>query len=133
MIGKGARFVSQNGETIWKLGLIALAKLLSPSHNQTSITHHRQYLEFLRRNVEDDQLVEESKAVLKKGFKGFCANRFGRMDELSMIFCKHKQMLQLFLRSRLTSIRTHLSYLLMHLSKASGFLFAVKLLQSFIH
>ena len=67
------------------MGLIAVAKLLSPSHNQESISLHSDYCSYLRR------MSEEKGEVTKNEFKGFISNRFGRIGELSHLVIDHLQ------------------------------------------
>ena len=77
--------------SIWYLGLIALAKLLSPSHNTESISLHDEYTTFLNTTS-----LPEGKILLKKQFKGFRSNRFGRLGELSELFWQHKSTIEAF-------------------------------------
>ena len=81
LIGKGAAHVfSSPKNSVWFLGLIAVAKLLSPSHNTESISLYEEYTKYLSGIDEDD---------LKNDFKGFISNRFGRLGELSAAITKH--------------------------------------------
>ena len=48
LIGRGAMHVfSSPQNSVWFLGLIAVAKLLSPSHNTESISLHKDYCTYL--------------------------------------------------------------------------------------
>lgn len=98
LIESGAAHVfSNSSKSIWYLGLIAIAKLVSPSHNKESISLYTDYIEFLKVNVkESNEYAEQSSALLKLQFKGFISNRFGRLGELSSLFLQHKAMLLVF-------------------------------------
>ena len=86
LIGKGVSHVFNSPKSsVWLLGLIAVAKLLSPSHNQESISLHSDYYSYLRR------MSEEKGEVTNKEFKGFISNRFGRIGELSHLVINHLQ------------------------------------------
>ena len=84
-----AHVFNSNKSSIWFLGLIAFAKLLSPSHNKESISLYTEYTKFLR----DDP--ERTKEILK-GFKGFQGNRFGRIGEISSTIVKHDTIVKEF-------------------------------------
>ena len=91
LIGKGASHVFNSPKSsVWLLGLIAVAKLLSPSHNQETISLHRDYCSYLRR------LGDEEGKVMKNEFKGFISNRFGRIGELSHLVIDHLQHIRNF-------------------------------------
>ena len=77
-----AHVFSSNKSSIWLLGLIAFAKLLSPSHNKESISLYTDYTKYLR----DDH--SGTKEILN-GFKGFQGNRFGRIGEISSTIMNH--------------------------------------------
>ena len=98
LIGLGASYVFSGGaNSIWYLGLIAFAKLLSPSHAQQSISLFSLYKEFLTR--DSDSLSSTSnlaKNLLKAGFTTFSSNRFGRLPELSSTFSAHVPLLKNF-------------------------------------
>ena len=87
--------------SIWYLGLIALAKYLSPSHAQESVSMHTAYLNFLKADIEDkdSDTSDLSAELLKSNFKGFQANRFGRTGMLSETVIKHHQVLLKFFES----------------------------------
>ena len=58
--------------SIWYLGLIALGKLLSPSHAKESISLYKDYKVFLKKeSTSDESTAELSGTLLKRGFKGF--------------------------------------------------------------
>ena len=98
LIESGAAHVfSNSSKSIWYLGLIAIAKLVSPSHNKESISLYTDYIEFLKVNVkESNEYAEQSCSLLKLQFKGFISNRFGRLGELSSLFSQHKATLLVF-------------------------------------
>ena len=80
LIGRGAAHVfSSPKNSVWFLGLIAVAKLLSASHNTEPISLHKEYTKYLS-GIDED---------LKNDFKGFISNRFGRLGELSTAITKH--------------------------------------------
>ena len=84
LISNGAQHVfNTSRNSIWYLGLIAIAKLLSPSHCKESISLNKDYKMFLRRNIElENDLMENSAdALSKKKLKAFQGNRFGRIGE----------------------------------------------------
>ena len=72
LVGSGASHVF-GSPSVWFLGLIAVAKLLSPSHNSETISLYTEYTKYL-------QSLDNA---LKNEFKGFISNRFGRIGELS--------------------------------------------------
>ena len=83
--------------SVWYLGLIALAKLLSPSHAKESISLYCEYQGFLKRDISSGSETSKlSGELVKKGFKGFVSNRFGRIGELSTAVVKHKSILEKF-------------------------------------
>jgi hypothetical protein len=66
--------------SIHTLGQIAIAKLLSPSHANHSVSLFNEYKEWMEmHNISHD------------GFKGFCANRFGRIAEIAKEFTARRQ------------------------------------------
>ena len=84
LIDNGASHVFNSPKSsVWLLGLIAVAKLLSPSHNAETISLHKEYCHYL------SQLHDEKGNALKNEFKGFISNRFGRVGELSHMVIKH--------------------------------------------
>ena len=60
-----AHVFNSNKSSIWYLGLIAFAKLLSPSHNKESVSLYTDYTKFLRDHDES------TKEILNKGSKYF--------------------------------------------------------------
>ena len=97
LISSGAAHVfSSSSNSIWYLGLIALAKLVSPSHMKESISLYKEYTNVLKENVNlSNEHANISTELLRSGFKGFVSNRFGRVGELSKATDSHKQLLQL--------------------------------------
>ena len=75
--------------SVWYLGLIALAKLFSPSHSKESISLYKDYSTFLKNE-------EFSSIDNLKGFKGFQSNRFGRMGEIANTMVFHKDIIDKF-------------------------------------
>jgi hypothetical protein len=90
-----AHVFSSSKDSIWILGLIALAKLLSPSHESISLyTQYQGWLKIVAGG--SDVKAEEAKCLLQKGFKRFQANRVGRCGSLSDTFVLHKPLLHEF-------------------------------------
>ena len=79
-------FVSPSS-SIHTLALIAIAKLLSPSHAAHSISLYSDY-----------KTWSESEGQLT-GFKGFTANRFGRIAEIAKEFLKNRDLIIKFFDS----------------------------------
>ena len=91
---------SGGSNSIWWLGLIAFAKLLSPSHAQQSISLYSLYKEFLTRDsLTSSETSDLSRKLLKDGFSSFSSNRFGRLPELSSTFISHEPLLKEFFNS----------------------------------
>ena len=63
--------VFKSDSSIHTLGLIAITKLLSPSHAAYSISLYHEYTQWV-----DAEGIEHAE------FKGFVANRFGRIAEM---------------------------------------------------
>ena len=84
-----AHVFTAKSTSIWFLGLIAFAKLLSPSHNKESISLYTDYKTFLK---EDTECSKE----IRKGFKGFQGNRFGRIGEISSTIVDHLAIIEAF-------------------------------------
>ena len=80
--------------SIFMLGLIALSKLLSPSHSQQSVSLYLPYKTFLKSlSTSDHDLKTLAAKTLKAQFKGFGANRFGRISHLAHIFIEHQPLI----------------------------------------
>ena len=77
-----AHVFNSNKSSIWYLGLIAFAKLLSPSHSKESVSLYTDYTKFLREHHLSTKEILE-------GFKGFQGNRFGRIGEISTAIIRH--------------------------------------------
>ena len=75
-VNAGEKIFSSPSSSIHTLALIATAKLLSPSHAAHSMSLYGDFKLWLDTNGLDSE-----------GFKGFCANRFGRIAEI----CRQKQ------------------------------------------
>ena len=70
------KFMCKN--SIITLGLIAIAKCLSPSHAALSYSLYQQYKDW-----------REEQDLPISNFKGFCSNRFGRTAFLASLFLEH--------------------------------------------
>ena len=76
--------------SIWYLGLLAVAKALSPSHCTESISLYTLYTKFLKGDASStSDTAQISVRLIKSGFKGFSSNRFGRIGELSSLMKDH--------------------------------------------
>ena len=86
---------SSPSNSIFTLGLIALSKLLSPSHSQQTISLYMHYKSFLKDISESDEdLKLLATELLKQQFKGFGGgNRFGRVSYLAKIYIDHHPLL----------------------------------------
>ena len=73
-LGAGEKAFS-GGNSIHMLGLLATSKLLSPSHASQSVSLYNDFKQWLKNNGIDESV-----------FKGFVANRIGRIAELSREF-----------------------------------------------
>ena len=92
-----AHVFSSSPNSIWCLGLIASAKLVSPSHMKEAITLYKEYTNFLKENVNlSNEYASISTELLRSGFKGLVSNKFGRVGELSKATDSQQQLLELF-------------------------------------
>ena len=92
LIGQGAEHVfNSTKNSIWFLGMIAIAKLLSPSHSKESISLFKDYKKYLFDNGE-----EENTKIKASKFKGFRENRFGRIGEISEAITTHGDLVHRF-------------------------------------
>lgn len=93
LLGQGleATFSLTSNDSIWILGLIAFAKLLSPSHAQDTLSLSKSYNEFIKQST--DIRAED---LIKNGFKKFQSNRFGRQVQLSKLFVMHRPLILKF-------------------------------------
>ena len=89
---------SSPSNSIFTLGLIALSKLLSPSHSQQTISLYMQYKSFLKDlSTSESDLKDLATQTLKAQFKGFGGgNRFGRVSYLAQTFVNHHPILVKF-------------------------------------
>ena len=71
---------------MFTLGLIALSKLLSPSHAAHSISLYKTYTQWA-----------DSEGIKLNGFQGFVSNRFGRIAHLAYIFLQHRDNIERFM------------------------------------
>ena len=86
----GDKFFNSPGSSILTLELIAIAKLLSPSHAAHSVSLYNDYKGWM----------ESREIQLYSSFKGFVRNRFGRIAELAKMYlvCSTETTLKLSLR-----------------------------------
>ena len=125
VIGKGAAHVfSSPQNSVWFLGLIAVAKLLSPSHNTESISLYKDYTKYLA-GVE----VEDS--PLKNDFKGFISNRFGRLGELSAAVFKHIHHIRQFFEEQVEENANKLVLAVYNFIRSDWFLTCCKVAKCF--
>ena len=68
------------GSSIHTLSLIAISKLLSPSHASHSVSLYNEFITWM-----------DAHKVKYDGFKGFISNRFGRIAELAKTYLKLKE------------------------------------------
>ena len=80
LIGSNVGGAFQSSSSIITLGLIALAKALSPSHAALSYSLYMQY-----KSWRDEHGLER-----KDSFKGFQSNRIGRIAFLASLYLEHK-------------------------------------------
>ena len=81
----GEKIFLSPSTSIHTLGLIAIAKLLSPSHAQHSVSLYTDFKSWMKNNELECH-----------GFKGFVANRFGRIAELAKIYLVWRKWIQEF-------------------------------------
>lgn len=81
----GDKVFSSPGSSIHTLGLIALAKLLSPSHASHSISLYNEYKMWMTNNE-----------ISHTDFKGFVSNRFGRIAELAKVYLQYRENIRAF-------------------------------------
>lgn len=75
----GEKVFSSPSSSIHTLALIAIAKLLSPSHAAHSVSLYNDFILWLQTNN-----------IPAASFKGFTANRFGRITDIASEFLNHK-------------------------------------------
>ena len=128
LIGRGAAHVFNSPKnSVWYLGLIAVTKLLSPSHNTESISLHKAYCSFL------DKLTDDKGKKLKNEFKGFTSNRFGRVGELSDSFQKHLVYIITFFDEYVDENDNKLVLAVYNYIKSDWFLICCNVVASFYH
>ena len=82
----GEKAFTSSGSSIHTLGEIAISKLLSPSHAAHSVSLYSEFVQWM-----------EQEDIERQGFKGFTANRFGRIAQIANQFLKMKdQVLKFF-------------------------------------
>ena len=79
------KILRSNSSSLHTVGLIALAKLVSPSHASHSVSLYNEFKEWTSANNFDTA-----------SFRGFVSNRFGRILDLSNEFLKHRDALIAF-------------------------------------
>ena len=82
----GDKAFNSPSTSIHTLGLIALSKLLSPSHAANSVSLYCEYKLW----------IDEHQHQIKNNFVGFQSNRFGRIAELSKMYIAHQSFLKQF-------------------------------------
>ncbi|XP_013414654.1 uncharacterized protein LOC106176709 [Lingula anatina] len=84
-VSAGEKVFLSPGSSIHTLGLIAISKLLSPSHAQHSVSLYNDFKSWMADNN-----------IPCQGFKGFEANRFGRIAELAKEYLSWRESIQTF-------------------------------------
>ena len=108
LISSDASFVFSNSSTsIPTLALIAISKMVSPSHCQESVSQFSAYKSYLQEKASDGS--SEAKSLLKDGFVGFNSNRFGRRSALASKLLKHLPLLQEFMTYNVDEFQNKLS------------------------
>lgn len=82
----GKKVFSSHSSSIHTLALIAIAKLLLPSHAAHSVSLYNDFKLWLQTNN-----------IPAASFKGFTANRFGRIADIASEFLNHKDSILIFL------------------------------------
>ena len=82
----GEKVFTSPSTSVHTLALIAIAKLLSPSHAAHSISLYNEYTASM-----------QAHDIAHEGFKGFVANRFGRIAEIAKEYLqRHQSILDFF-------------------------------------
>jgi hypothetical protein len=81
-----ANILKSSSSSLHTSGLIALAKLLSPSHASHTVSLYSEYKDWLSTKTGENGT----------SFKGFVSNRFGRVLHLSNQYLRHKEYLHEF-------------------------------------
>ena len=124
LVGRGAAHVFNSPKnSVWFLGLIALAKLLSPSHSAESISLYTAYTKFLN----------DLNCDLKNDFKGFISNRFGRIGELSNVVQKHLPYIRQFFDEQVNEHSNKLVLAVYTYTQSQWFLTCCNVAASFYH
>ena len=118
--------------SIWLLGLIAFAKLLSPSHTKETISLYCEYKRFLT----DDGSSGSSTSVvscklLKEGFDGFCSNRFGRIGQISVTVLKHQSTIKKYFDKAVNEHANKLVLAVHAYQRSEWFLFGCEIASQF--
>ena len=102
-----AHVFSSSSSSIPTLALIAISKMVSPSHCQESVSQFTAYKSFLMEKASGGNL--EAKSLLKNGFVGFSSNRFGRRSALASKLLQHLSLLQDFMEQNVDEFQNKLS------------------------
>ena len=84
----GEKAFTSSGSSIDTLGEIAISKLFSPSHAAHSVLLYSEFVQWM-----------EQEGIERQGFKGFTANRFGRIAQITNQFLKTKDQVLKFIES----------------------------------
>ena len=84
-LSAGQKAFCSPSTSIHTLGQIAISKLLLPSHASHSISLFNEYTSWM-----------EMQGIEKAGFRGFCANRFGRIAEIAREFIARRDSIMAF-------------------------------------
>ena len=84
----GEKAFTSSGSSIHTLGEITISKLLGPSHAAHSVSLYSEFVQWM-----------EQEGIERQGFKGFTANRFGRIAQIANRFLKMKDQVLKFLDS----------------------------------
>ena len=95
-LSAGEEIFKSPGSSIHTLGLIAIAKLLSPSHASHTVSLYSEYKLWL----------ESNQISLCNTFKGFVSNRFGRIAELAKMFISHHDYIKDFFETVVAQMLT---------------------------
>ena len=101
-VNAGDKAFLSPGSSVFTLGVIAIAKLLSPSHASHSVSLYADYINWM-----------EQQNIEKYGFKGFKSNRFGRIAEIACQFLRMRDSILQFFE---TTIDIHSNKLVLAVS-----------------
>ena len=139
LIGPSA-LISQNAShvfnspnsSIWMLGLIAFAKLLSPSHTKETISLYCDYKRFLTEDCSSESSSSAtSRQLLKGGFDGFSSNRFGRIGQISDMVVKHQTLIKKYFDKAVDEHSNRLVLAVHAYQRSEWFLFGCEIASQF--